>query len=369
MPIALSHVVVTIDGMTQITDENRGNHLQEPTAPLERRTGSDVASATSPLAKPGEPPSRPRETNVRSSGDLEHLTGRTRGDLLSAGSANTRKAYASDWAHFSTWCRRTKLSPLPPDPQTIGLYVTACASGTVERGTKANSISTIERRLSSLSWSYAQRGMPLDRKSPHILTAMAGIRNSDARPAVRKEPIVAADFMAMLETLDRGSLRGMRDRAMLMIGYAGGLRRSEIVGLDLAPDQTEDGLGWIEFLGKGILVTVRGKTGWRQVEVGRGSSDATCPIVAIETWVRFAKISHGPLFRRVIGQGKAVGGDRLNDKEVARLVKRTVMAAGIRGELNEVDRALRFSGHSLRAGLASAVDVDEQYSSPVRPPK
>lgn len=96
---------------------------------------------------------------------------------------------------------------------------------------------------------------------------------------------MSEDIIAMIETLDRGSLRGLRDRAMLLIGFAGGLRRSEIVGLDLKADQTEDGRGWIEILDKGMLVTLRGKTGWREVEIGRGSSDITCPIAAAETWV------------------------------------------------------------------------------------
>jgi integrase len=129
----------------------------------------------------------------------------------------------------------------------------------------------------------------------------------------------------MLETLDRGTLRGLRDRAMLLIGFAGGLRRSEITGLDLGRDQTEDGRGWIEILDKGLLITLRGKTGWREVEIGRGSSEATCPVTAVETWIKFAKLAKGPLFRRVTGKGKNVGPDRLNDQEVARLVKRQLL--------------------------------------------
>ncbi len=292
---------------------------------------------------------------------LQDLTDRARGYVEAASSVNTRKAYASDWKHFSAWCRRSGLSPLPPNPQTVGLYITACASGAAERGMKANSVSTIERRLSSLSWNYAQRGLTLDRKDRHIATVMAGIRNSHARPPLQKEPVLADDVIAMLETLDRGTLRGLRDRAILLIGYAGGLRRSEIVGLDLKADQTEDGRGWIEIFDKGMLLTLRGKTGWREVEVGRGSSDATCPVAAVETWISFARLAHGPLFRRVTGQGKSVGAERLNDKEVARLVKRTAMAAGIRGDLAEIERAFKFSGHSLRAGLASSAEVDERY--------
>jgi integrase len=190
---------------------------------------------------------------------------------------------------------------------------------------------------------------------------MAGIRNKHASPPRQKEAVLPEDLIAMLETLDRGTLRGLRDRAMLLLGFAGGLRRSEIVGLDVGRDQTEDGRGWVEFLDKGMLVTLRGKTGWREVEVGRGSSDATCPIVALETWLKFARIAHGPLFRRVTGQGKAVGADRLNDQEVARLVKRTALAAGVRGDLPEGQRGLMFAGHSLRAGLASSAEVDERY--------
>jgi integrase len=139
------------------------------------------------------------------------------------------------------------------------------------------------------------------------------------------------------------------------------LRRSEVVGLDLKADQTEDGQGWIEILDKGLLVTLRGKSGWREVEIGRGSADATCPVVAVVTWITFAKLAHGPLFRRVTGQGKLVGPDRLNDKEVARLVKRTALSAGIRGDLSEIERALKFAGHSLRAGLATSAEVDERY--------
>jgi integrase len=178
---------------------------------------------------------------------------------------------------------------------------------------------------------------------------------------VQKEAVMAEDIIAMVETLDRGSLRGLRDRAMLLIGFTGGLRRSEIVGLDLKPDQTEDGRGWIEILDKGMLVTLRGKTGWREVEIGRGSSDSTCPIAAVETWVKFAKVAHGPLFRRVTGQGKSVGSERLNDKEVARLVKPAAMAAGVRGDLSEIERAFKFFGHSLRPDLASSAEVDERY--------
>ncbi len=292
---------------------------------------------------------------------LAHLTERARDYVQAASSANTRRAYASDWKHFSAWCRRQNLDPLPADPQLVGLYITACASGAATPDRVPSSVGTIERRLSALSWNYAQRGQPLDRKDRHIATVLAGIRNSHGRPPVQKEAVLPEDLIAMLETLDRGTLRGLRDRAMLLLGFAGGLRRSEIVALDVGRDQTEDGRGWLEMLDKGLLVTLRGKTGWREVEIGRGSSDSTCPMIAVQTWLKLAKIIHGPVFRRVTGQGKNVGPDRLTDQQVARLVKRAALAAGVRGDLSEGQREAMFSGHSLRAGLASSAEVDERY--------
>ncbi|MER9669311.1 site-specific integrase [Mesorhizobium sp. M0203] len=307
-------------------------------------------------------PPLPAIANPSLPAHLEALAGRARDYIEAASSANTRRAYAADWKHFSSWCRRQGIEMFPPDPQVVGLYIAACASGTATGDKKPNTVSTIERRLSSLSWNFAQRGQPLDRKDRHIATVMAGVRNTHASPPRQKEAILPEDLIAMLETLDRGTLRGLRDRAMLLLGFAGGLRRSEIVGLDVGRDQTEDGRGWVEiFADKGLLVTLRGKTGWREVEIGRGSSDATCPVVALQTWLRLARIAHGPLFRRVAGQGRAVGADRLNDQEVARLVKRTALAAGVRGDLSEGERAKKFAGHSLRAGLASSAEVDERY--------
>lgn len=322
----------------------------------------DIVDVVMEMGRPDEGPSPPppvldpRQTSLPT--HLEKLADRARDYVEAASSANTRRAYAADWKHFCAWCRRQSFDPSRPDPQTVGLYITAQASGT---GRDKKAVATIERRLSSLTWNYTQRGQSLDRKDRHIATVLAGIRNTHVAPPRQKEAVLRDDLIAMLETLDRGSLRGLRDRAMLLLGFAGGLRRSEIVGLDLARDQTEDGRGWVEVLDKGVLVTLRGKTGWREAEIGRGSSDATCPVVALETWLRFARIAHGPLFRRVTGQGKTVGVDRLNDQEVARLVKRTALAAGVRGDLSEGERGQKFSGHSLRAGLASSAEVDERY--------
>ncbi len=156
-------------------------------------------------------------------------------------------------------------------------------------------------------------------------------------------------------------LRGLRDRAILLLGYAGGLRRSEIVSLDVHKDHTPDSGGWIEILEGGALMPLNAKTGWREVEIGRSSSDQTCPVHALEQWLYFAKIDFGPVFVRNSRDGKRALEARLSDKHVARLIKATVLKSGVRSELPEKDRIALFSGHSLRAGLASSAEVNERY--------
>ena len=136
------------------------------------------------------------------------------------------------------------------------------------------SVSTIDRRLSGLTWSYAQRGFTLDRKNRHIGSVLSGIKRKHARPPVQKEAVLAEDIIAMVSSLPF-DLRGLRDRAILLMGYAGGLRRSEIVSLDVHKDDTPDSGGWVEIMDKGALLTLNAKTGWREVEIGRGSTDQT----------------------------------------------------------------------------------------------
>ena len=296
-------------------------------------------------------------SHVAGSGALDRLVDTARDYARQATAENTNAAYTADWAHFARWCRRRGVAPLPPSPELIGLYLAdlAASSG----ASPALSVSTIDRRLSGLTWHYRQRGFALDRKNRHIATVLAGIRRKHARPPVQKEAVQADDLLDMLDTLDF-DLRGLRDRAILLIGYAGGLRRSEIVSLDRGKDDTPDSGGWVEILEAGALLRLKGKTGWREVEIGRGSSDERCPVHALEHWLHFARIDFGPLFTR-IGRDHKTTGARLSDKHVARLVKACVRDAGIRADLPEKERLALYSGHSLRAGLASSAEVDERY--------
>jgi integrase len=242
----------------------------------------------------------------------------------------------------------------------IGLYLTDLASSS----STTLSVSTIERRLSGLAWNYAQRGFTLDRTNRHISTILAGIRRKHARPPVQKAAITGEEILQMVGTLPF-DLRGLRDRVMLLMGYAGGLRRSEIVSLDFGKDDTPESGGWVEIVGGknngGALLTLNTKTGWREVEIGRGSSDYSCPVHALEKWLHFAQIDFGPIFVSTSRDGKRATKRRLNDKHIARLVKRCVLEAGIRPDLSEKHRLTLFSGHSLRAGLASSAEIDERH--------
>lgn len=302
--------------------------------------------------------------HVASSGSLDRLVDQARDYAAAATAENTNKAYKADWKHFASWCRRKGIDPLVPSPAVIGLYISDCAKP--QDGSPALSVSTIERRMSGVSANYRARGLTLDLKDRHIASVWAGIKNTHGKPPKQKEAVLAEDIMEMIAVLSF-DLRDMRDRAIILLGYAGGLRRTEIVGLDVGKDDTDDSRGFIELLDGGAVLHIKGKTGWREVEIGRGSSDQSCPVNALEQWLHFAKIEFGPAFRRVYRDNSGVGPERLSDKHVVRLIKKLVLESGVGldrptlAKLSDEDRVKHFAGHSLRAGLASGAEVDERY--------
>jgi integrase len=346
-----------------------GQALSDPTGRVsapERRTKLRTALAeedrehsaapSSIAGKASDPEENPELRASRLSGRLAALAETAKTYARAAQADNTQRAYAADWRHFASWLRRQGLPETPPDPEAVGLYL----ASQVERRGAELSVATLERRLSGIAWRYRQLGQPLEIRDRHIATVLAGIRRRHGRPPLQKAAIFADELLAMLATLEM-DLRGLRDRAILAIGFAGGLRRSEIVGLDCGPRQTEDGSGWVEIFPEGALLIIRGKTGWRDVEIGRGSRPDTCPVALLETWLRLGRIGHGPLFRAIARKNGGVSGARLTDKHVVRLVQTCALAAGLRGELAEGERRIAFGGHSLRAGLASSAQIEEAH--------
>ena len=326
---------------------NSGRLTKAPPEPREQGESRD--REPDPIAPPA---------HVAGSGTLDRLAETARDYARQAVATNTLKAYARDWAQFTRWCRMRGADPLPPSPELVGLHIADLAA---PRGkARALSVASIERRLAGIGWNYAQRGERLDRKDRHIATVLAGIRRRHARPPLQKEALLPEDLRAMLATLPH-DLRGLRDRAILLIGFAGGLRRSEIVSLDRGKDDTPTSGGWVDILEDGALLTLRGKTGWREVEIARGSTCHTCPVHALEEWLHYARIDFGPLFVAVSRNGRKATADRLSDKHVARLVKRCAAEAGLCPELPVEERRRLYSGHSLRAGLASSAEIDERH--------
>ena len=346
--------------------------MENPTNKGTRIEDSDAPEAENPSSAPDDTPNSNKRdeseapdeasialpSHVAGSGDLDRLVDSARDYARASTAENTNKAYLADWKHFARWCRQKGAEPLPPSAEMIGLYLTDLAAPTGKA--PALSVSTIDRRLSGLAWNYTQRAFTLDRKDRHIATVLAGIKRKHARPPVQKEAILPEDILAMVATLPH-DLRGLRDRAILLLGFAGGLRRSEIVRLDHGKHDTPDSGGWVEIVDDGAILTLNAKTGWREVEIGRGSSDRTCPVHALEQWLHFARIDFGPVFVRTSRDGTRALETRLSDKHVARLIKATMLKSGIRSDLPEKERLALFSGHSLRAGLASSAEVDERY--------
>lgn len=245
--------------------------------------------------------------------------------------ANTRRAYASDWAHFAGWCAGQGLEALPAEPATVCLYL--AAFGDDLRST------TLRRRLSCINQAHKAAGHPAPTLYPAVRAVWGGIARMHDQAPRRKSPLVVEAMRAVLATLD-DSPRGRRDRALLLLGWGGALRRSELVGLDRSDVRLE---------ARGLVLRIRrSKTdqwgGGREVGIPPGSRPEVDPIAAWELWAELLADRRPPLFRAIDERGRPHPA-RLSDRAVARLVQRVAKRAGLEGD---------YSGHSLRAGLATA---------------
>jgi integrase len=273
---------------------------------------------------------------------LEQVAEDARDYARHAKAPNTLKAYRIDWADFSEWCALHRLEFLPATPQTIALYLTDLAS--------THKVSTLYRRLSGISQAHQAAGFPTPTTDAQVRLVFQGIRRTLGSAPDQKNAAITAEVRAMVETLSPASLIGVRDRALLLVGFAGAFRRSELVSLDVAD---------VTFGGDGLIVQLRrSKTDQegegRKVGLPFGSNPHTCPVRALRAWLEVAAISFGPIFRAVDRHGN-VADTRLTDQSVALIVKRCAKAAGLDPET--------YAGHSLRSGLATAAamaDVSER---------
>ncbi|MTV50866.1 tyrosine-type recombinase/integrase [Heliobacillus mobilis] len=250
-----------------------------------------------------------------------------------ARSQQTIKSYQADWRHFSAWCNQSSLCAIPASAETVEAYLVAMA----RNGYK---YSTISRRLSAISKAHEIEGKDSPTHSLIVRTALQGIARLHGSAQQGKSPITVAHLREMIGYIPP-SLQGHRDRALLLLGFAGAFRRSELVQLNV-----ED----LRFVAEGIRVTLRrSKTdplGAGIIKgIPNGDHEVTCPVRAVRQWIQRAEISEGPLFRPVT-RHDTLRQTRLSDASVALIVKRYAQQVGL--------DVSKFSGHSLRAGLATA---------------
>jgi site-specific recombinase XerD len=248
---------------------------------------------------------------------------------------NTVRAYRADWKDFSAWCASRGLNDLPATAETVTLYVSELAGRC--------KVATLTRRISAISQAHQMAGHEPPTGAAAVRTVMAGIRRAKGTAPAAKAAAITDDIRAMVAALPDGLL-GIRDRALLLVGFAGAFRRSELVGLDRRD---------LEFGKEGLTATLRrSKTDQegqgRVIGIPYGSNPETCPVRALQAWLELSAIAQGPVFRGITRHGR-VQPSRLSGYAVALIVKRYAAPAGL-------DPA-KYAGHSLRAGLATAAAI------------
>jgi site-specific recombinase XerD len=278
-------------------------------------------------------PQTPLVPAPASGGSLGRLADQARAFAAAAKAANTVRAYAADWNDFRQWCEAHALPSLPAEPATVGLYLTDRAA--------TLKTSSLARRLTTISRAHQAAGYPSPAAMQHAVVSEVwkGIKRTKGTAEVGKTPFLTADLRVVMEQLPAGLL-GLRDRALLLVGFAGGFRRSELAAL--AVQDLRD-------TPEGIAIQLnRSKTDQegqgRRVALPYGSDPRTCPVRVLRTWLEAGRITAGPLFRGV-DQFGFVSETKLHPDSVAFIVKRAVGNAGL--------DAMEYAGHSLRAGLAT----------------
>ncbi len=246
----------------------------------------------------------------------------------------TLRAYAADLAHFRAWCLTHGFAPMPAAPEIVGAYLAAAGLG--------YALPTLRRRVAAIARAHRIAGQPLDTSHPAIRETLRGIARTHGTPARRAAALTTAEIKRLSKVCG-DDLAGCRDRALFLIGFAGALRRSELVGLDVAHVQpTEDGVR---------LLIVRSKTdkegAGAEIGLPRGQSPETCPVEALHAWLAAAEITNGPIFRKV-NRGGAVEAGRLSPDAVRQILLKRADQARLKGTLFEP-----ISPHGMRAGFVT----------------
>jgi site-specific recombinase XerD len=252
--------------------------------------------------------------------DVKNLEIETLKNLKNSKSDNTLRAYQSDFRDFSAFCAKNGFSSLPTKPKIIALYITNLS--------KSSKFSTLKRRIASISVIHKLKGHYLDTKHPMIMENLHGIKRTLGSRQKAKKPILINDLKLIIQVIDKEK---KRDKALILTGFAGGFRRSELVNILF-----ED----VEFVNEGVKILIkRSKTD----QSGEGAIKAIpyfdnqefCPVIALKNYIEYKKsikITDGKVFE-------------ISDKSVALIIKRYANKAGLDSS--------KYAGHSLRSGFAT----------------
>ena len=256
--------------------------------------------------------------------DIKNLELETIKNLRNSKSTNTLRACQSDYNDFSLFCSKNGFQVMPTEPKILSLYLTHLAS--------YSKFSTLKRRLASISIIHKTKGHYIDTKHPIIVENLMGIKRTNGSNQKSKKPLLINNLKLLIKAIDESkekNIRKIRDKALVLIGFSGGFRRSELVNIEY-----ED----IEFVEEGVKIFVkRSKTD----QSGEGMTKAIpyfdnikfCPVKALSKWVVEAELKDGKIFN-------------ISDKNVALIIKKYANYAGL--------DAHKYAGHSLRSGFATS---------------
>ena len=267
--------------------------------------------------------------------DLKKLHQDTLNNLKSSKATNTLRAYKSDFKDFAIFCAKHGFNSMPSDPKIVSLYLTQLSSN--------SKISTIRRRLVSIGVIHKLKGHYLDTKHPIIIENLMGMKRKKGSIQIGKKPLLINHLKLIINAIDEqkiDEIKKIRNRTLILVGFSGGFRRTEIISIDY-----ED----IDFVEEGVKINLkRSKTDQFGEGLVKGipyfNNEKYCPVTSLKNWIRLSKIKTGPIFRRFV-KGSILTDHRLTDQSVVLIIKEYLKLAGIENK--------NFAGHSLRSGFAT----------------
>ena len=267
--------------------------------------------------------------------DLKSLHEETLNNLKSSKANNTLRAYKSDFRDFGAFCAKHGLDSLPTEPKIVSLYLTNLS--------KNSKMSTLKRRLVSISMVHRLKGHYLDTKHPIIIENLMGIKRVKGSIQKGKKPILINHLKSIINVIDQqeiNEIKKSRDKTIVLVGFGGGFRRTELISIN-----HED----LEFVPEGVKITLkRSKTDQFGEGMVKGlpyfSNELYCPVINLKKWLELSNIKSGPIFRRFV-KGSVLTNNRLTDQSVVLIIKNYLNLAGIENK--------NYSGHSLRSGFAT----------------